>query len=70
MASSLLDINALHALQDINDVSKRLHIAKQTLYTWHMKGIGPPAVKIGNRIRYRPEAVEAWLAAQESEQAQ
>lgn len=27
--------------------------------------IGPPYVKIGRKVYYRPEAIEAWVAAQE-----
>ena len=28
-------------------------------------GIGPPFIRVGRRIFYRPEAIEAWLIAQE-----
>lgn len=34
-----------------------------TLKTWRRRGIGPPYVRFGNRVRYRVRDVEAWLAA-------
>jgi hypothetical protein len=30
--------------------------------------IGPPFIRLGRRIFYRPEAVEAWLIAREQTQ--
>ena len=30
--------------------------------------IGPPYIKLGRRIFYRPAAIEAWLIAQEQAQ--
>lgn len=34
-----------------------------TLKLWRRKGIGPPYVKFGNRVRYRVADIEAWLDA-------
>ena len=34
-----------------------------TLVVWRYRGQGPVAVKIGNRLRYRPADVEAWITA-------
>jgi hypothetical protein len=36
-----------------------------TLRLWRLKGKGPKYLKIGHKVRYRRETVEAWLAAQE-----
>jgi predicted DNA-binding transcriptional regulator AlpA len=33
----------------------------KTLYQWRYRGVGPPGLRIGRHIRYRPEDVEAWL---------
>jgi predicted DNA-binding transcriptional regulator AlpA len=34
-----------------------------TLYGWRCrkKDYGPPSYRIGNKIRYRPEEVRAWV---------
>lgn len=36
-----------------------------TLRLWRLAGKGPKYLKIGHKVRYRRETVEAWLAAQE-----
>lgn len=38
-------------------------VEPMTLKLWRRKGIGPPYVKFGNRVRYRVADIEAWLAA-------
>ena len=43
-----------------------LNVTVRQLEIWRMTNDGPPFVKMGRKsIRYRPEAVEAWLAARE-----
>ncbi|ORB36283.1 helix-turn-helix transcriptional regulator [Mycobacterium persicum] len=37
-------------------------VSPATLKTWRHKGIGPPYVVIGKRVRYRVRDLEAWLA--------
>ncbi len=37
----------------------------RVLDSWSYRGTGPPFVRVGRHRRYRPEAVETWLAAQE-----
>jgi excisionase family DNA binding protein len=46
-------------------LSRLLSIPVATLYKWRQQGVGPPAVRLGKHIRYRPEAVEQWLKSQE-----
>jgi excisionase family DNA binding protein len=46
-------------------LSRYLSIPVATLYQWRQKEIGPPAVRLGKHIRYRPEAVQDWLRSQE-----
>lgn len=53
-------------LESPEQLSKRLGIPVATLYGWRHKGVGPPALKIGRHLRYRPEAVERWLKEQEA----
>jgi predicted site-specific integrase-resolvase len=48
------------------ELADRLKVAQSTLWQWNLRGYGPPAVRIGGKLRYRVEAVEAWEAEQES----
>jgi excisionase family DNA binding protein len=43
------------------DVSEMLGIPVHTLYRWRYKGDGPVGYRVGRHVRYRREAVEAWL---------
>ncbi|MDV3291901.1 helix-turn-helix domain-containing protein [Mycobacterium avium] len=40
-----------------------LGVSPTTLKTWRHKGIGPPWICFGNRVRYRIRDLEAWLDA-------
>ena len=48
------------------ELADRLKVAQSTLWQWNLRNYGPPAVRIGGKLRYRLEAVEAWEAEQES----
>jgi predicted DNA-binding transcriptional regulator AlpA len=48
------------------ELADRLKVAQSTLWQWNLRNYGPPAVRIGGKLRYRVEAVEAWEAEQES----
>jgi predicted DNA-binding transcriptional regulator AlpA len=52
-------------LLDTIEVARLLGISAHQMYRMRAKGDGPPVVKIGGVYRYRPEAVEQWLRAQE-----
>jgi excisionase family DNA binding protein len=43
------------------EVADYLGLPVKTLYQWRYKGVGPPGLRIGRHVRYRPEDVEAWL---------
>ena len=45
----------------LTDVSEMLGIPVHTLYSWRYKGDGPVGYRVGRHVRYRREAVEAWL---------
>ncbi len=47
------------------DLAALCRVPVRTTDSWVYTGSGPPFVRIGKHRRYRPEAVEAWLAAQE-----
>ena len=40
-------------------------VTVRQLAYWRGAGSGPPFVKIGRCVRYRREAVDAWLAARQ-----
>ena len=43
-----------------NDLSERWHLSPRTLERWRWEGIGPKFLKIGGRILYRIEDIEAY----------
>ena len=53
----------MQRLMTVQELSDLLQIPEQTIYWWHGEGLGPKAIRIGKHLRYRPEAVEAWLDA-------
>ncbi len=46
------------------DLSARWHIAIRTLDNWRWRGEGPRYLKIGGRVIYRLEDIEAYEAGQ------
>ncbi len=48
-------------LLTFSDLSALLKVPVQTLYGWRSRGEGPPGMKVGRHVRYRRDAVEAWL---------
>jgi predicted DNA-binding transcriptional regulator AlpA len=49
-----------------SELADRLKVAQSTLWQWNLRNYGPPAVRIGGKLRYRVEAVEAWEKEQET----
>jgi hypothetical protein len=52
------------------DISKQLRVSLGSLRRWRMVRQGPPFIKVGLLVRYKPEDVEAWLSAQPTGGAQ
>lgn len=48
------------------ELAQSLNVSPRTLDRWHARRIGPPRVKVGNLIGYRPEAVTDWLVLNET----
>jgi excisionase family DNA binding protein len=48
-------------LATAEEVSTYLGVPIDTLYAWRSRGKGPVAHKVGRFLRWRWEAVEAWL---------
>ncbi len=47
-------------LLTVDEVASMLRVQKSTIYKWtHIKFI--PHVKVGGRIRFREQDIEAWL---------
>ena len=43
------------------DVSEILQVPCPTLQLWRHKKTGPPFVKLGRLVRYRPAEVDGWV---------
>lgn len=59
-STSLLD-----ALVAPATLAERLGTTERSLSEWRIKGRGPKFIRVGRGVRYRPEAVDAWLLSQE-----
>jgi excisionase family DNA binding protein len=57
----IMTLQAGEKLMSLADVSEMLGIPVHTLYRWRYKGGGPVGYRVGRHVRYRREAVEAWL---------
>ena len=60
----IMTLQAGDKLMSLTDVSEMLGIPVHTLYRWRYKGDGPVGYRVGRHVRYRREAVEAWLEQQ------
>jgi excisionase family DNA binding protein len=62
-----MTLQAGDRLMSLTDVSEMLGIPVHTLYRCRSKGDGPVGYRVGRHVRYRREAVEAWLEQQADE---
>jgi len=46
-----------------DEVSTRLNVSVASLPRWRLQCRRPVFLKVGALVRYRPEDLEAWLAA-------
>lgn len=54
-------------MQDLlteQEVSRQLNVSLAALRRWRLERRGPQFIKVGSLVRYRPEELEQWLAAQ------
>jgi excisionase family DNA binding protein len=51
----------LDRLMTISELSEMLGVPVDTLCGWRHRGEGPRGYRVGRHVRYRREAVEAWL---------
>ncbi|GAB3103757.1 helix-turn-helix domain-containing protein [Isoptericola nanjingensis] len=43
------------------ELAEYLGVTLHCVYAWSSRGGGPNVVRVGARLRYRPDDVEAWL---------
>lgn len=55
----------LDALITADTLADRLGTKRRTVDEWRITGKGPKFIRVGRSVRYRPEAIEAWLLSQE-----
>jgi predicted DNA-binding transcriptional regulator AlpA len=48
-------------LWDAAEVGRQLGFTAKTIQNWHALGEGPPAIKLGSRLRWRPADVARWV---------
>ena len=48
-----------------DEAAKFLNSNPRTLERWRTEGNGPRFVKVGRRVHYRRESLDAWIAKQE-----
>ena len=49
----------------VEELAARLRLKPKTLHNGHLVGKGPAPMKVGRRLLYRVDEVEAWERAQE-----
>jgi predicted DNA-binding transcriptional regulator AlpA len=54
-------MSELEPLLDETEISKLLGRSVATLQKDRLRGNGPPFIKVGRLVRYRPSGVRAWL---------
>ena len=53
------------AFLTVQEVAELLRVSPGTVRAWIAKGEGPPMLRFGKQIRYRPERVMEWVEQQE-----
>lgn len=50
------------ALWSIQELARYLGVPVRTIYAWRYKREGPPGLRLGKHLRFRPGDVQEWLA--------
>ena len=56
-----METTAYRELVTETQAAEYLGLSTKTLQSWRWRKTGPPYVKLGGAVRYRPEDLEAWL---------
>lgn len=55
-----MELHIFEPLQNESAISKLLGCEVKTLQAWRSRGGGPPFIRVGRLVRYRPQDVLAW----------
>jgi excisionase family DNA binding protein len=64
-ADEVVTVPAEMVFLTVQEVADLLRVSPGTVRAWAAKGEGPPSIRFGKQIRYRPEKVEEWVQEQE-----
>jgi excisionase family DNA binding protein len=53
----------MERLLTLGEVADQLGVPEASLRYWRHIGTGPPSIKVGRHVRYRPTDINAWLRA-------
>jgi excisionase family DNA binding protein len=48
-------------LWSVDDLAAYVGVPRATIYVWSSRRVGPPGVRVGRYLRFRPAEVESWL---------
>lgn len=49
-----------------SEVAEILRVKEDTLYSWRLRGVGPPAIKLDSgAVRYPADQLQEWFAEQQ-----
>lgn len=48
----------------IEELAKYLHLSVRGIYEWRQGRVGPPAFKVGRRLLWDRDEVDAWIRSQ------
>ena len=60
--ATLPGFERLPLLLKVDEVAELLRVTKRSIYTMVDRGQIPGITKVGGRLRFRRDAIEAWLA--------
>lgn len=59
----------MERLLTLSEVADQLGVPEASLRYWRHAGTGPPSIKVGRHVRYRPADIDVWLEANTSRAA-
>ncbi|MCF8610001.1 helix-turn-helix domain-containing protein [Gordonia sp. HY285] len=62
-------VEAVEQLLTVDDLATVLQKTRKSIYYLRDTGVLPPAVKVGQSLRWRSSAINAWLAELEEKNA-
>jgi excisionase family DNA binding protein len=60
--TSLPGFDSLPLLLQAEEVAQLIRVSRKAVYTMAERGEIPGVTKLGRRLRFRRDAIEAWLA--------